>query len=192
MSTATNNNNRGFYNWTFSTADNAAFITAYQTVVKSNKTSYKHLRHNETSKCYSAYLSSSRTSWDGGTSSQSVYIYRKEAGIDIDNDPILEQKDYGAYLAGSNHVYEAGSQLSREYMNDGTVTFAILSPATFEVAEFSGIPVDPAKGDTFTLNYNLISGRNQSDTDYNVTVVKVDGPKVWLSAGGGKGFIVKK
>lgn len=192
VSTATNNNNRGFYNWTFSIADNAAFITAYQTVVKSNKTSYKHLRHNETSKCYSAYLSSSRTSWDGGTSSQSVYIYRKEAGIDVDNDPILEQKDYGAYLAGSNHVYEAGNQLSREYMNDGTVTFAILSPATFEVAEFSGIPTSPAKGDTFTLNYNLISGRNQSDTDYNVTVVKVDGPKVWLSAGGGKGFIVKK
>ena len=191
-STATNSNNRGFYNWTFSITDNVAYITAYQSVTANNRANYKHLRHNSQSSCFSAYLSTSRTSWSGGTASQSVYIFRKEAGVDIDNDPILKQEVYGAYLAGSNHVCGAGDQLSREYMNDGTVTFAILSPATFEVAEFGGIPTSPAKGDTFTLNYNLITGRNQSDTDYNVTVVKVDGPKVWLSAGGGKGFIVKK
>ena len=188
VSTATNSNNRGYYNWTFSISDNVAYITAYQSV----SNSYKHLRHNNSSSIFSAYMSSSRTSWNGGTASQSVYIYRKEAGVDVDNDPILEQEAYGAYLSGSNHVYGTGDQLSREYMNDGTVTFAILSPATFEVAEFGGIPTSPAKGETFTLNYNLISGRSQSDTDYNVTVVKVDGPKVWLSAGGGKGFIVKK
>lgn len=188
VSTATNNNNRGYYNWTFAISDNVAYITAYQSV----SNSYKHLRHNNSSSIFSAYMSSSRTSWNGGTASQSVYIFRKEAGVDVDNDPILTQEAYGAYLAGSNHVYGAGDQLSREYMNDGTVTFAILSPATFEVAEFGGIPTSPAKGDTFTLNYNLISGRSQSDTDYNVTVVKVDGPKVWLSAGGEKGFIVKK
>lgn len=188
VSTATNNNNRGYYNWTFAISDNVAYITAYQSV----SNSYKHLRHNNSSSIFSAYMSSSRTSWNGGTASQSVYIFRKEAGVDVDNDPILTQEVYGAYLVGSNHVYGAGDQLSREYMNDGTVTFAILSPATFEVAEFGGIPTSPAKGDTFTLNYNLISGRSQSDTDYNVTVVKVDGPKVWLSAGGEKGFIVKK
>ena len=40
--------------------------------------------------------------------------------------------------------------------------------------------------------FSLIQGRNQVDTDYNVTVVKVDGPKVWLSTGNGNGFIVKK
>jgi hypothetical protein len=89
-------------------------------------------------------------------------------------------------------VFGVGDQLSREYMNDGTLTFAILSPVSSGVAEFSGIPTSPAKGDTFTLNYNVISGYSHSDTDYNVTVVKVDGPKVWLSAGGGRGFIVKK
>ena len=133
----------------------------------------------------------SRTSWSG-TGSQNVYIYRKEAGINVDTDPILEQDIYGAYLSSGNKLYGAGSQLSREYINDGTVTFAILTPTIAEVVEFNGIPVDPAKGDTFTLNYNVISGRNASDTDYNVTVVKVDGPKVWLSAGSGIGFIVKK
>ena len=109
-----------------------------------------------------------------------------------DTDPILEQEVYGAYLAGVARVLGAGDQQSREYMGDGTVTFAILTPSAYEVAEFGGIPISPAKGDTFTLHYNLIQGRNQADTDYNVTVVKVDGPKVWLSTGNGNGFIVKK
>ena len=141
---------------------------------------------------YSAYKSTSQTSWSGESNSKSVYVYRKESGVSVDDDPILEQETYGAYLPSGNRLFGPGDQLSREYMNDGTGTFAILSPATTSVVEFGGIPVSPAKGETFTLNYNLISGRNQSDTDYNVTVVKVDGAKVWLSAGGGKGFIVKK
>lgn len=191
-STATNNNNKGYYNWTFAISNNVAYITAYQSVQKSNQTNYKHLRNNNSASCFSAYLSTSRTSWSGNSSTQSVYVFRKEVGINIDDDPILEQEVYGAYLSGGNRVYGTGDQLSREYESDGTLTFAILSPTTFSISEFIGIPVNPAKGDTFTLNYNQISGRNQSDTDYNVTVVKVDGPKVWLSAGGGNGFIVKK
>ena len=191
-STATNNNNKGYYNWTFAISNNVAYITAYQSVQKSNQTNSKHLRNNNNASCFSAYLSTSRTSWSGNSSTQSVYVFRKEVGINIDDDPILEQEAYGAYLSGSNHVYGFGDQLSREYMDDGTLTFAILSPATYGITEFAGIPTNPAKGETFTLNYNVISGRNQSDTDYNVTVVKVDGPKVWLSAGGGNGFIVKK
>lgn len=107
-------------------------------------------------------------------------------------DSILEQEAYGAYLSGDNRTQGVGDQLSREYMNDGTVTFAIVTPISLEVAEFAGIPVDPAKGDAFTLNYNVITGHNRSQADYEVTVVKVDGPKVWLSAGDGQGFIVKK
>ena len=187
----TGNNNNGYDNWRISISEGLAVISTYGTVSSSGSTYYRHIRFN--SDRFATYRSSSRTSWDSTTTgTKGTYIFRKEAGVDIDNDPILKQEVYGAYLAGSNHVYGAGDQLSREYMNDGTVTFAILSPATFEVAEFGGIPTSPAKGETFTLNYNLISGRNLSDTDYNVTVVKVDGPKVWLSAGGGKGFIVKK
>lgn len=191
-STATNNNNIGYYNWTFAISNNVAYITAYQSVSNYGQTNYKHLRHNNQSPCFSAYKSNSRTSWSGDTSSQSVYVYRKVTGINIDDDPILEQEVYGAYLSGGNRVYGTGDQLSREYESDGTLTFAILSPTTFSISEFIGIPVNPAKGDTFTLNHNQISGRSQSDMDYNVTVVKVDGPKVWLTDGSGNGFIVKK
>ena len=194
-STATNDNNKGYYNWTFSIAEKIAMITAYSTVKKSGQTKYKHLRYNTnqpTQLLYSAYLSSYRPTWDGGTGSQSVYVYRKEAGVSVEDDPILEQDAYGAYLSGGNRVAGAGDQLSREYLGDGTVTFAILTPATSAVAEFAGIPISPAKGDTFTLTYNLITGRNQNEVDYNVTVVKVDGPKVWLTTGSSQGFIVKK
>lgn len=187
----TGNNNNNYDNWVITLSGELAIISTYGTVKYSGQNYYRHIRFN--SDRFATYRSSSRTSWNSTTAgTKGTYIFRKEAGVDIDNDPILTQEAYGAYLSGSNHVYGTGDQLSREYMNDGTVTFAILSPATFEVAEFGGIPTSPAKGDTFTLNYNLISGRNQSDTDYNVTVVKVDGPKVWLSAGGEKGFIVKK
>ena len=187
-STASNRTNRGYYNWAFNISKSIAYITAYQTV-SSNSGNYKHIRYNNSDSIFSAYKGTSRTAC---SSQQNVYIYRKVAGVNIDDDPILEQDIYGAYLSSGNKLYGAGSQLSREYINDGMVTFAILTPSTSEIAEFNGIPVDPAKGDTFTLNYNVIRGRNASDTDYNVTVVKVDGPKVWLSAGSGNGFIVKK
>jgi len=190
VSTATNSTNKGYYNWMFSIVDKVAYITAYQTVGVLT-TSYKHLRYNSTATSFSAYKSSSRTSWDG-TGSENVYIYRKGTGLNVDSDPILEQETYGAYLSGSSLLFGAGCQMSREYAADGTLTFAILKPSEYMVAEFNGIPADPAKGDTFTLSYCLISGRDRSDTDYNVTVVKVDGPKVWLSVGDGQGFIVKK
>ena len=187
----TANNNNTYDNWVITITTQATHISTYGTVRNSGSSYYRHIRFN--SDRFATYRSSSRTSWNSSTAgTKGPFIYRKDTGINPESDPIVEMEEYGAYLSGNNRVYGAGCQISREYMEDGTVSFAILSPATYEIAEFNGIPVNPAKGDNFTLNYNLITGRNQSDTDYNVTVVKVDGPKVWLSAGSGNGFIVKK
>ncbi len=186
---SSNPTNLGYANWKISISGNVATFGTYSSYKKNGRTYYKVIRYN--SNMFAAYRSTSQTSYSETTGSN-VYIYRKEAGVNIDNDPILEQTEYGAYLTSDNNLYGTGAQLSREYMNDGTVTFAILKPAIYKIAEFNNIPTSPAKGDTFTLNYNVITGRNASDTDYNVTVLKVDGPKVWLSAGGGNGFIVKK
>lgn len=194
-SSATSSTNRDFASWKITISDKVAVISSYGTVKQGNNSFYRHIRLNTNGNSFSfgTYRSSSQTSWvstTGGTTE--VYIYRKEAGLSGDDDPVLEYEVYGAYLSGNNHVYSAGDQLSREYMGDGSLTFAIISPFSYVVAEFGGIPADPAKGDTFTLNYNLITGRNQSDAEYSVTVVKVDGPKVWLSDRSGNGFIVKK
>ncbi len=187
---------QGYANWKITiNSSNNAIIAAYQSYTKSGKTYYKQIRYNTASNSYvfAAYRSTSQTSWSNTVSgTNAVFIYRKEAGVNLDDDPILEQTEYGAYLTTGNNLYGTGAQLSREYINDGTVTFAILKPSVYQVVEFNNIPVSPAKGDTFTLNYNVITGRNAADMDYNVTVLKVDGPKVWLSAGGGNGFIVKK
>ena len=193
--TATGNNYRNYASWKITISNKVAVISTYGTVKQNNWSStsyYRHLRLNGTT-AFGTYRSSSQTAWNSSTTGTTeVYVYRKEAGVNLDEDPILDQTEYGAYLTSGNNLYGAGAQLSREYMNDGTVTFAILTPATYNISEFNGIPTSPAKGDTFTLNYNVITRRNASDTDYNVTVLKVDGPKVWLSAGGGNGFIVKK
>ena len=191
-STATNRDNIGFANWAFYLNNGAAIIVAYQSVKSSGTTYYKHFRYSSRDTIFSVYKSTSKNSWNSSTTGTTdIYLYKKEAGTNDFDDPILEYDQYGAYLSGGNHIYGTGCQLSREY-EGGTVTFAILTPVSFEIAEFSGIPEDPAKDDSFTLTYNLITGHKQTDTDYNVTVIKVDGPKVWLSDGSGNGFIVKK
>lgn len=180
-----------YSNWKITISNNVAVISTFGTVRRNNSNYYRHIRFN--SDRFATYRSSSQTLWNSSTTgTKDTYIFRKEAGVNIEDDPILQYNQYGSYISGNDYVYGPGYQLSREYDNDGSVTCALISPATFEVAVFAGIPTDPAKGDSFTLNYSVITGRNQTDTDYNVTVVKVDGAKVWLSIGGGNGFIVKK
>lgn len=181
-----------YASWVISTASgNSSVISTYGTVSFGSINYYRHMRLNGTE--FRTYRSSSQTIWKGTTSGTAdVFIYRKGPGTDSSYDPMMEYEVYGAYLSDGNRLYQAGKQLSRENQGDGTVTFAIISPASFEVDEFIGIPTAPAKGDSFTLTYNRITGNDQTDTDYNVTVVQVDGPKVWLSTGTGYGFIVKK
>lgn len=111
-----------------------------------------------------------------------------------ENDAILSESEYGAYLNDSNRqIYtRPANQLSREY-GSSTVTFAILTPATGRALEFSGIPVGATKDDTFRLT---LCRYKDADVEYlqtfDVIVVKEEGPKLWLSAGAGIGFIVKK
>lgn len=111
-----------------------------------------------------------------------------------ENDAILSENEYGAYLNDSNRqIYtRPANQLSREY-GSSTVTFAILTPAAGRALEFSGIPAGATKDDTFRLT---LCRYEDADVEYlqsfDVIVVKEEGPKLWLSAGAGIGFIVKK
>jgi hypothetical protein len=106
---------------------------------------------------------------------------------------VLNYDVYGAYIPGSPLLYDAASdQLSREYQEDGTVTFAVLDPSQDAVLEFSGIPEQAAYQDVFTLTMRYHSkGNGDLDATYNVTVVKEEGAKLWLSDGQ-NGFIVKR
>ena len=109
--------------------------------------------------------------------------------------PVLAFSDYGAFLLSQNLVYNSTTdQLSREYAADGTVTFAIVAPAEIQTLEFSGIPADAMLGDAFTLHLTYVSGNTTEidDVSYSVTVVREDGPKLWLADAAGNGFIVKR
>lgn len=114
-------------------------------------------------------------------------------GKDLDTAPILNETVYGAYLQDGSILYMPGTtQLSREY-GENSVTFAIISPSTNAITEMAGIPVDAVKGDTFDLVINRRNGRKlTSSKTCNVTVVKEEGPKVWLSDFAGNSFIVKR
>lgn len=149
---------------------------------------------------YSAYYSSSYFKISSSRSStlKTMAIYKKTTltntvGIDPDNDPILQQEEYGAYLAKESIVHSPGdSQLSCELIDD-TVTFAILYPSENTVLEFSDIPQNTFKGHKFELNLTLINGRKKEvKGTFEVTVVKEDGAKLWLSDFKGNGFIIRR
>ena len=110
------------------------------------------------------------------------------AGADVLNHDV-----YGAYIPGNPLLYDAASdQLSREYQEDGTVTFSILDPLQDAFLLFSGIPERAAYQDAFTLTVRYRSkGNADFEASYDVVVVKEEGARVWLSDGT-NGFIVKR
>ena len=181
--TTNNGKLQDLYTWTIDIAsDGTASIAAPY----SGGERYLQFNKNQTSNLlFSCYSSPSQSP---------VSLYRKVSrpGNPYEEDPVLAQRDYGAYLAAATKRYIPGSsQLSRESDADG-VRFAILTPSTQSVIEFAGIPLSPLVGDSFSLTYREYRGAKVSETVFPVTVLKVDGARVWLSDGKNNGFIVKK
>ena len=150
---------------------------------------------------YSLYCSGSYFTCFSSTSSatETLGIWRKATvtgttSSDPGSDPIMQQEEYGAYLSDGSTVHVPGtSQLSRETLSDGTVTFAIIFPDDNEVLQFGGIPSGAAKGDEFPLVLTLISGRRKTVLGtFEVTVLSEDGATLKLSDFAGNGFIVKR
>ena len=173
-----------FNAWDISISNGNATISA-----KVSNTTTKYLIYNNSRSVFAVSISAP------GTGNNRVALYRKVEGSSLPatDDPILEETIYGAYLAAGNQLYNSGTdQLSREYNSDGTLTFAILAPVEDEVLEFSGIPSQATFGSAFTLQVTYISGVNKLiDKQFNVSVVKEDGARLWLTDGT-NGFIVKR
>lgn len=106
---------------------------------------------------------------------------------------VLNHDIYGAYIPGNPLLYDAATdQLSREYDEDGTVTFAVLDPVQDSFLMFSGIPALATYQDAFSLTVQYRSKGNEDfEATYDVVVVKEEGAKLWLSDGT-NGFIVKR
>ena len=106
---------------------------------------------------------------------------------------VLNYEAYGAYISGNPLIYDGASdQISREYNEDHTVTFAILNPDQDASVEFSGIPEQAAYLDAFTLGVRYMAAEEVTyEASFNVIVVKEEGARLWLSDGT-NGFIVKR
>jgi len=166
--------------WTVSITSAGAASIYY----KGNKNSY--------------YITAGSSYYTLSSSSSTVTVWKKttvtvQESTDPDAEEILSSETYGAYLPSGSTLHVAGtSQLSREYLDD-SITFAILFPSANTVLEFKGIPTAAAKGDTFDLTVVNIVGRKKTTVGtFSVTVLKEDGPKLWLSDFAGNGFIVKR
>lgn len=110
------------------------------------------------------------------------------------DDPLTAESGYGCYLQDQTWVYAKGSdQISRTYAADGTVGFTLLNAAEQKQLEVSGYDPGATKGSEVRVAVRYRIGRQVvSDDTFALTVVKEDGPKVWLGDGSGHGFIIKK
>ena len=182
-----------FTKWYVNIGSNGDAIVSTSAKISGN---YRQMRYNKQSPRFATYASTSMTSWQSSTQNTTPVCIYQEMVVPgaIISHPILEEEIYGAYLSNGEYLYESGTDhLSREY-STLTVDFAIISAPENQVSsEFQGIPRSLDKGDTFTLRY-LRKNREtvELDRNFEVTVLKIDGPKVWLESADGNGFIVKK
>ena len=110
-------------------------------------------------------------------------------------DPLLENSVYGCWLGGGNDwEYNPGSdQMTRSYSSAGVLTFTLINADDIEELEISGYKKSYVKGDVvpITVNWRRGAASVLSSASYSMTLIKEDGPKVWLS-NGTKGIILKK
>lgn len=139
-----------------------------------------------TSKTARLYLNSLSVTYAGSGSGGAVSA----------NDPMLEKTEYGCWLGtGLEWTLDSGvNQVTRAYDSGGVLTYTLINPDTVEELELSGYKKSYVKGDRFTLTVNWRYGRvnRLANASYSVTVIKEQGPMVWLSDGNGKGAIIKK
>ena len=158
--------------------------------IEAKNGSSRIIRENVQNDRFSAYGSNSSLKTP-------VSVYRKCASVPGPEvaDPLLDYTDYGFYKAGAERVYAPGAdQYCRSYSSDGVQTFTILNPAGKEQLEIRGYSRSLVKGDAVSVTVNWKKGKTYviKSEKYNLSLVKEDGPRVWLGDGSGNGFIIKK
>lgn len=124
-----------------------------------------------------------------------VIITRHDGGSSAAGpDPLLQESAYGCYLGtGLEWEYNPGEeQVTRSYDTNGVQTYTLIDPAEVEELEIVGYKKSYVKGDSFTVSVQWRKGISTIHSEsYNVTLIKEEGPKVWLSDGT-HGVIIKK
>ena len=172
----------GYSSWTIRIVDGVATVSAQEG-------SSKIIRHNPSATRFSCYTGAS-------SSTKNIVIYRKAGSAGpMEDDPLTAFSEYGCYLTGAERTYVKGSdQLSRNYPSESEVRFSILNAASKEQLVVSGYDPSLSKGASAQVTVHYRKGTNTilDNAVRNLTVVKEDGPKVWLGDGTGQGLIIKK
>lgn len=169
--------------------DNASWsieISGGTTTVTAKAGSRTLLRYNPTSPRFSCYSSGQNA----------VSIFRRSAGGGISaNDPLLQKSVYGCYLgSGLEWEYNPGTdQVTRSYDSNGFQTYTLIDPSDVEELEITGYKKVYVKdGSNISISVNWRRGVSTVLSEvYTMTIIKEDGPKVWLSDGT-HGVIIKK
>ena len=147
------------------------------------------IKYNASADRFSCYKESANNMHD-------VVLYRRATGADNPTavDPLTENDGYGCYLDDARWVYSRGTdQIFRNYVDDGSVEFILLDPASRKQLVVSGFDPSLTQGQETEISVQYRQGSQiLLAKSYRLTVVREDGPKVWLSAGKGKGIILKK
>lgn len=148
--------------------------------------------------------------FDAATSASTVRIATSTKRAYIDNviitrhdggsgaagpDPLLQESAYGCYLGtGLEWEYNPGEeQVTRSYDEYGFETYTLIDPSDVEELEITGYKKGYIKGDgniSITVNWRRGTTTVLSQV-YKMTIIKEEGPKVWLSDGT-HGVIIKK
>ena len=163
-------------------------ISGKAVTMKAQKGESTYLRYNSSSPRFTCYSST-----NNGTG---IILYRMiEIGTSgaVEEDPLASQSEYGCYMKNSERKYVKGAdQLLRSYP-DGKLEFVILDAKNKEQLVISGFDPNLRKGDLATVSVRHRKGFDTLlDKTYTLSVVKEDGPKVWLGDGSGQGIILKK
>lgn len=148
-----------------------------------------YMLYNISSPRFACYDASSKSGMS------SVSIYRRSGGAASTVDPMLARSEYGCYLgAGFEWILNPTSdQVTRAYDGDGVLTYTLINASDVEELEVRGYTKSKTKGSHITVTVQWRKGyASVLSTSYSMTLIKEEGPKVWLSDGMGNGFIIKK
>ena len=162
-------------------------ISGKEAKLKAQKGESTYLRYSSSSSRFTCYSSA--------TAQKGIILYRMadaEVGA-VEDDPLTANSEYGSYMKGAERTYVKGvDQLVRSYP-DGKLEFVILNAPAKEQMVISGFDPNLRKGDRATVSVQYRKGFDKLlEETYLLTVVKEDGPTVWLGDGSGQGFILKK
>lgn len=178
----TNNSVNNYSTWTISIdgTTGAATITAgagSSTIIRFNP--------NNNSPLFSCYASNSSIQ-------NPVFIYRKSS-VPANPTYVTQHNQLGLYLGNQTRTYTAGTDQYARYYDGDDVTFVLMDPSTLEQLSVSGFTTASALGDAVTLDVVWRKGlQDLLSKQYNMTVLKVKEPFLWIGDAKGNGFIVKR